>query len=129
MGTAPAPRPTTLPKMPTKAASKPCRRVKPGRRQRMMSQQTIPSSRGYVRPMASTSSTCQKESWASAVEISAQWLLKMKTTTQVSASSTSRERIAFLREGCWGVLVCSMGQGSFHDTACSITQRNLVFVN
>ena len=54
--------------------------------------------------------------WA---EISAQWLLKMKTTTQVSASSTSRERIAFLREGCWGVLVCSMGQGSFHDTACS----------
>jgi len=72
---------------------------------------------------------CGQESWASAVEISAQWLLKMKTTTQVSASSTSRERIAFLREGCWGVLVCSMGQGSFHDTACSITQRNLVFVN
>lgn len=95
----------------------------------MMSQQTIPSSRGYVRPMTSTSSTCQKESWASAVEISAQWLLKMKTTTQVSASSTSRERIAFLREGCWGVLVCSMGQGSFHDTACSITQRGLAFVN
>jgi hypothetical protein len=82
-----------------------------------------------TRPMASTSGTCQKESWASAVEISVQWLLKMKTTTQVSASSTSRERIAFLREGCWGVLVCSMGQGSFHDTACSITQRGLAFVN
>ena len=37
--------------------------------------------------------------------------------------------VAFQREGCWGVLVCSMGQGSFHDTACSITQRGLAFVN
>lgn len=79
--------------------------------------------------MASTSSTCQKESWASAVEISDQWLLKMKTTTQVSASSTSRERIAFLREGWLGDVGLFHGQGSFHDTVCSITQRGLAFVN